>query len=130
MAQLTSQQANELANNYLIMAKTVGDYWYQNFDSLPKPESQKIQDLHLEVLKYANDFFTLSANLVMDDVQLSLSSIGEVTNQMKSTYNTLKDFGKAINIAAAVVTLGESILNKNPKDFASSLGTLFDTLQS
>jgi len=130
MAQLTSQQANELANNFLGMAQTVGDYWYQNFDSLPKQESQKIQDLQLEILKYANELYTLSATLVMDDVQLSLSSIGEVTNLMKNTYNNLKDFGKAINIAAAVVSLGESILNKNPKDIASSLSTLFNTFQS
>ncbi|WP_445915309.1 hypothetical protein, partial [Flavobacterium sp.] len=103
MANLTSQQANELANNFLALAQAIGDYRYQNFDTLSKPQNQKISDLHLSILNYADDLYTLSATLVMDDVQTSLTSIGAVTTQIKATYKTLQNVQKAINVAESVV---------------------------
>uniref|UniRef100_UPI004048E60F hypothetical protein n=2 Tax=Flavobacterium sp. TaxID=239 RepID=UPI004048E60F len=130
MANLTSQQANELANNFLALAQAIGDYRYQNFDTLSKPQNQKISDLHLSILNYADDLYTLSATLVMDDVQTSLTSIGAVTTQIKATYKTLQNVQKAINVAESVVTLGASILSNNPQAIADSIGGLVDTWNS
>ena len=124
MATLTSQQANELANYFLIMAEAVGDYRYQNFDSLSTPENKAIKDSLEFIRKCADDLFTLSATLVLDDIQTSLSTIGEVTNQMKSTYKTLQDVQLAINIAASIVNLGKAILVKNPQQIADATGKL------
>lgn len=126
MATLTSQQANELANYFLAMAEAVGNYRYQNFDSLSIPENKEIKDSLEFIRKCANELFTLSATLVMDDVQTSLSEIAEVTNQMKSTYKTLQDVQKAINMAASIVTLGKAILVKNPQLIADATGKLVD----
>lgn len=130
MAKLTAQQANELANNFLALAQAIGDYRYQNFDNLSKPQNQKIRDLHWSILNYADDLYTLSATLVMDDVQASLASISSVTSQIKATYKTLQNVQKAINVAATVVTLGASILSKNPQAIADSIGGLVDTWNS
>ena len=130
MAKLTSQQANELANYFLAMAQIIGDYRIQNFDALSKEQNQNIEDLFNLILKHADFLFTLSATLVMDDIQTSLSAIGEVTGKMKSTYKTLQDVQKAINIAASVVTLGEAILKKNPKAIAEAIGGLAGVLKA
>jgi hypothetical protein len=130
MAKLTSQQANELANNFLALAQSIGDYRYQNFETLSKPQNQKIRDLHWSILNYADDLYTLSATLVMDDVQTSLTSIGAVTTQIKATYKTLQNVQKAINVATSVVTLGASILSKNPQVIADSIGGLVGTWNS
>jgi len=126
MATLTSQQANELANYFLAMAEAVGDYRYQNFDSLSAQENKEIKDSLEFIRKCANELFTLSATLVLDDAQNSLSAIKEVTNQMKSTYKTLQDVQKAINMAASIVTLGKAILGKNPQQIADATGKLAD----
>jgi len=126
MATLTSQQANELANYFLAMAEAVGDYRYQNFDSLSVPENKEIKDSLNFIRKSADELFTLSATLVMDDVETSLSAIREVTNQMKSTYKTLQDVQNAINIAASIVTLGKAILGKNPQQIGDATGKLVD----
>jgi hypothetical protein len=126
MANLTSQQANELANYFLSMAEDVGDYRYKNFDTLSMSQNKEIKDLLEFIRKCADELFTLSAVLVMDDVQTSLSSIGEVTKQMKGTYKTLQDVQKAINVAAAIVTLGKALLSKNPWQIAESTGNLVE----
>ena len=130
MAQLTSQQVNELANYFLTMAQAIGDYRVNNFDALSKEENQKTADLFDSILKYADDLFTLSAILVMEDVHTSLSSIGDITNKMKSTFKTLQDIQKVINIAASVVTLGEAIVKKNPQAIADAIGGLAGTLKA
>ena len=127
MAKLTAQQANELANNFLGLAQAIGYYRYQNFDTLTKQQNQKIRDLHWSILNYADDLYTLSATLVMDNVQTSLTSIGAVTTKIQSTYKTLQDVQKAINVAASVVTLGGSILSKNPQAIADSIRGLVAT---
>lgn len=126
MATLTSQQTNELANYFLAMAEAVGDYRYQNFDSLSAQENKEIKDSLEFIRKCANELFTLSATLVMDDAQNSLSAIKEVTNQMKSTYKTLQDVQKAINMAASIVTLGKAILEKSPQQIADATVKLAD----
>lgn len=124
MAKLTSQQANELANAFLAIAQVVGDYRYDNFDTLSKQQNQKIRDLHWSILNYSDDLYTLSATLVMDDVQASLATVAEVTGEMKATYKTLKNIQKAIDVAASAVTLGASILSKNPQAIGDAIGGL------
>ena len=115
MGQLTSGQVNELADYFLAMAQALGDYRQQNIDHLLGPNNQEIKELQAAIRKYADDLYTLSASLVLDDVQESLAAIGEITNQIKSTYAELKDVQKAINIASSVINLGKAILEKNPK---------------
>lgn len=126
MGKLTSQQANELANYFLVMAQVVGEFREQNIDHLSKLQNKEIKDLQALLLKFSDDLYSLSATLVIDDVQTALSSIGEVINQMKNTYKSLQDVQKAIDIATSVVTLGEAIMGKNPKAITGAIGKIFD----
>jgi hypothetical protein len=127
MAQLTSQQVNQLADYFLAIVQAVGDYRYRNFDNISKSQNAKLKELQGSIRKYADDLYTLSATLVFDDVQSSLSSIGNVTGKLKSAYKILKDVQKAISIAASFVKLGEAILNKNSKAIVDSLCALEDS---
>jgi len=127
MAKLTAKQANELANNFLALAQSIGDYRYTNYDNLSKIQNQNLRESHRRILDYSDHLFTLSATLVLEDVQTSLTSIGAVTSEIKATYKTLQNVQKAINVAASVVTLGASILSKNPQAIADSIGGLVDT---
>ncbi len=126
MVNLTAQQGNELANNFLALAQAIGDYRYQNFNILTKQQNQKMRDLHWSILNYADDLYTLSASLVMIDVKTSLTLINTITLKIKKTYNTIQNVQKAINVAVSVVTLGASILSKNPLAIADSISGLDD----
>ena len=116
MATLTAQQANELSTHFLTIAEAIGAYRYQHFDNLLKAENQQIKDLHTAILNYADQLYTLSATLVIDDVEAALYTIAAVTTEIKSTYKILQNVQKAINVAAASVTLGEAILSRDPKE--------------
>ena len=113
MAKLTSQQANELANNFLGLAQAIGDFRYNNWFSLSKSENQMLGSLQWSILNSGEDILALSTILVMDDVQASLDKINNITTQIKSNIHALKDIQKGIDIAAAIVTLGASVISRN-----------------
>jgi len=125
MSKLTSEQANELANNFLGLAQAIGDFRYQNWNSLLKNENQKLGNLQSSILNYGEDILAFSTMLVMDEVETSLKRIDQITLQIKSTIHTLKNIQKVINIAAAIVTFGAAILNKDPQSITKALDGIF-----
>ncbi len=114
MSKLSARHLTELGDCFLAIAQSVGNYRMENRILLSKSQNQLIKDLHWSLLNYADDFYTTSAKLVMDEVQESLYRIKQVSTKINTTYQRLKNFQKAIDIAAAAITLGASIFSKNP----------------
>lgn len=114
MPKLTSAQLTILGDQYLAIAQAVGNYRMENRTLLSKSQNQKIKELHWSLLNYADDFFTGSAKLVMDDIKNSLDRVREITVDINKTYRKLQNFQKAIDIAASAVTVAAAIFSKNP----------------
>jgi len=114
MAQLTAQQANDLANQFLALAQAIGDFRYNHWNDLSKAQHHRLASQHWSVLNYGEDILALSTALIMDDVLNSLASIKTITGQIKSSLGTLADIQKGINVAASIVTLGAAIISQSP----------------
>lgn len=121
MPQLTSQQANELANNFLELAQAIGDFRYDHWDTLSVFDNQRLGNWQWAILNYGEDILVLSTTLVMDDVQDSLSQITQVTTEIKSSIKTLQNIQKGIDVAAAMVTLGAAIISKSPQSIVAGV---------
>ena len=130
MGKLTAQQVNELANHFLEMAEALETYREQNFAAISGRHNKEIKDLHHLILQFGDDYYTLSAILVLDDVHSSLTLIRELKIKMQNTFQTLQDVQKAINIAGSVVTLGNAIVNIDLKAIAEALINLKNTISS
>jgi hypothetical protein len=130
MATLTSQQATDLANDFLALARAVGDFRYRNWYALSKEEKQELAALKASIMKSGEDILALSASLVMDDVQTSLDQIKNLTSQIKGTIENLHNIQKGINVAAAIVTLGTAIISRNPRSIIEAINGVADTLNS
>jgi hypothetical protein len=128
MAKLTSQQATGLANNFLGLAKVIGDFRYKNWNKLTKSEKNKLAAFKSQILKSGEDILAISTNLVMDDVQTSLEEINSLSSQIKGTVENLKNIQKGINIAASIVILGSSLISRNPKSIIDAIIGITDTL--
>ncbi|MCX2493099.1 hypothetical protein OQX63_06420 [Pedobacter sp. PF22-3] len=124
MANLTSQQANQIAGIFLTLAQSIGDYRYKNFERLSKSENQQIKELHFKILECSDNLYTLSATLVMNDIKESLASINHISAQINETYKTLESVQKAINIATSIIDLGAAIISKSPQNIADSIKDL------
>jgi hypothetical protein len=126
MAQLTSQQANDLANNFLVLAQSVGDFRINNRSSLTVEDNQKLANWQWSIMNYGEDILAFSTTLVMNDVQTSLTQINDVASKIKGTIQTLQNIQKGINVAAAIVTLGAAIISKNPLTIADAISSVSD----
>lgn len=124
MTKLTSKQVNALANNFLALAQSIGDYRYKNYDSLTENQNKRLRESHKRTLDYSDDLYTLSASLVMNDVATSLKKIALITEKINGIYISLENVQKAINIATSVVTLGASIFSLSPQAVMDSIDTL------
>ena len=129
MRKLTSKQINTLANNFLALAQSLGDYRYKNFDSLTKIQNKKLRESHKRTLDYSDDLYTMSATLVMSDAENLLSKLDTITKKIKKTYKSIEDIQKVIDIATSVVTLGASIFSLNPQAIIDSLGNLKEAVE-
>ena len=127
MAELTATQANALANNFLGLAQAIGDFRYDNWNELSQPQNQQLSNLQWSILNYGEDILALSTTLVMDDVQTSLDKINNITVEIKTTIHQLKNIQKAINVAAAIVTLGGAVISKSPSAIGSALQGMIDS---
>ena len=114
MATLTSKQLTQLGDSYLAFAQAVGNYRMQHRAGMTKQQNEKISALHHELLDQADQFYTSSAKFIMDDVKVSLEKIKDITSHINESYSKLKKIQKAIDIAAAAVNLGGSLLSKDP----------------
>ena len=130
MAKLTSKQVNELANNFLALAQSIGDYRYKNYDSLTEAQNKDLRELHRRILDYSDDLYTISASLVMDDIDNSLTVLDSITKKIRKSYKSLENVQKAINIASNVVTLGASIFSLNPQAIVDSMGNLKKSIEA
>jgi hypothetical protein len=126
MAKLTAQQANILANNFLGLAQAIGDYRYENWATLSKGDNQKLGTLQRAILNYGEDVLALSTVLVMNDVADSLNRVNDITAQIKSTIQKLKNIQKVINVATAIVSFGAAIISKDPQTISTTLDGVFD----
>ncbi|MDO7137148.1 hypothetical protein [Algibacter lectus] len=124
MAKLTSKQVNELANYFLALAQSMGDYRILNFDNLTKLQNKKLRETHRKTLEYSDDLFTMSATFVLDDVTASLETLDAITKKINKSYKGLQDVQKAIDISTHVVTLGASIFTFNTLAIIDSLDNL------
>jgi len=124
MAQLTAQQANDLANQFLALAQAIGDFRYNHWSELSKAQHQRLASQHWSVLNYGEDILALSTALIMDDVSSSLASIKTITGQIKSSLGTLHDIQKGIGITTVIVMLGAAIISQSPIAIAGAIEEL------
>lgn len=127
MAQLTSQQSNDLANQFLALAQAIGDFRYNHWNDLSKAQHHRLASQHWSVLNYGEDILSLSTALIMDDVSGSLASIKMITGQIKSSLGTLADIQKGINVVASLMTLGAAIISKSPIAIGEAIQDLAQT---
>jgi hypothetical protein len=127
---LTAKQANDLGKDFLALAQAIGDFRYDNWNTLSKEDNQRLSDFQWSILNYGEDILALSVILVMDDVEASLTKINTISSKIKGTIQVLKNIQKGIDVAAAIVTLGAAIISKSPKVIADSIDGLVKSWDS
>lgn len=121
MENLTSEQAKRLADDFLKMANALGNYRYENFETLTTQENSRLKELHSETLSHTTELYTQAAVLVMDDVEDSIEKIESITADTNLLYKKLIKVQIVIDRATEVLTLASSIISLDVMGISSSI---------
>ena len=130
MANLSAQEANKLASNFLGLAQSIGDFRFNNWDNLTNNENQRLGNLQWSILNYGEDILALSTQLVIEDSKQSLEDINNISAEIKATINTIQKIQKGINVATSIVVLGGAIISKNPQAIVDALKGVVESFSS
>ena len=119
-------ETSNIANLYTDWAAAILNYRKINFDSLTDFTRKNLLESAMTLLDEADEQNTSDATELSEDVQMALDRTVEVTVEIKKTYNTLANIEKGIAVATAVVTLGQTILKRDPSDINNALNDLLD----
>jgi hypothetical protein len=128
MPKLTSTQAFDLAQSFHSLAVQIGNYRFDNFDDLTRPQRKQLEDLEFDVLNDSTKFNALSIDLSLNDLEDTLSQIDDATIKMQNAIKSIKRVERVINIGTAAVTLGAAIVSMNPGAIASAISGVIDAV--
>lgn len=112
---LTADQARNLARSYFNIAQALGEYRFDNFDTLSAAKRKQIEDLERTLLNSSTTFTAIAITVSLDDLEPVLARVTEVTAQMQTAIDQLQKVDKVIKIATAAVQLAGAVLSGNPE---------------
>lgn len=121
MSTLTATQATELGDQFSKMGDAIRDFYLGNFDSLSQEARNTLSNQMMEMWSMSSNMYTLSAVLVLDDLDASLQQIRGIEAEIGTTLKNLANVQKAIDITGAAVALAAALLSKDPKAIGTSI---------
>lgn len=126
-SELTASQITELARQFEKTAQIIHTYREENFTDFSLQENDELRELHYQILNAADELYTTSARIVVQDVSSALTEIKEITEDIKDSFEHIRNIQKVLNVAAAVATLVSSLLTKDPQTIAEAISNLVST---
>ena len=130
MANLTSEQAKELSDNFYFLSVAIGDFRYENWDNLSIEDNKKLSEIQNMLLQTGEDILAFSTTLIMNEVEESLQKINFITSDIQGTIKNLQNIQKGLNTAAALLILGVAIVNRDTEGIEGSIKNIFETWNS
>lgn len=124
-----TKQAFELSDYFHELGNALGEYIQANKAILADDERNELFDNQVVLLQMSGKINMMGVTLVFEDVQESLTQLNTITAAVKKTVRKVLAVQDAINVAAALVSIGTAIISKNPQLITKSAGKLGDTLK-
>ena len=130
MTKLSKQDAIALAKLFKEAALALGNFQLDNWESLSKSERRDLTDEEYSLLDHSQNLVTYAVGVMLDDAQTSLEEIKQATAKANQAIQSVKNVKKAIEVAAALVTVGAAIHAGNPGGIASAVANVARAIKS
>ena len=120
MPKLTAIQLTQIAENLVSIARMLGDYIIRHQLSV----KGRLGKLHAAILEEASKLYQLSALEVGKEVQLSVETLDELTNELQETFQDLNDLKLMINLATSVLSISTAMAGGDLKGFVQAVKDL------
>jgi hypothetical protein len=129
MENVTSEQAAELAKNFLGLAQSIGNYRFANWKKLSRAENQELSDKQWSILNAGEDMLALSTSLLINEANDTIKQIKTITSDIDKTIVSIKKVQKVIDIGAAVIQLAAVIIGKQPLAIPAAISDLVKAIK-
>ena len=128
---LDSQQAFEIAKNFHVLAVTIGNYRFDNWNQLSPAQRKSLEDFEWTLSNYSSDFNYKSISLLANskETKTAIANIKDATQKMKNAITNLTKVGEVIGIATAAFTLGGAIISGDFQAIAKAVAGVVTTVQ-
>jgi hypothetical protein len=106
---INAEEARDLARSFREFSKSLGDYRFDNWDSLTKAERQEIENMEWTSLNYSSDFTTTAVGLTLDNVDVSVGKLVKATNKARQVVAKIEATKRVIAIGSAALQLAAAI---------------------
>lgn len=113
MAKLTVDEARDLARLYYELATALGEFRFDNWDSMSQAQRTELESLEWSLLTQSSDMTTRAIDLATDDMRASLKEISRATKNLTRAVKRVSAVKNALNIATKALTLGSAIFTGN-----------------
>lgn len=122
MAKISAEDARELARSYYDLAVQLGNYRFDNWDSLSGPQRNQLESLEWTLLTQSSDITTRAISLATSDMKSSLKEISRATRNLTRASRRISDVKKTIKLATKAIDLGAAIFTGNAEAIAKAVG--------
>ena len=125
-----TQEVFLLSDYFHDMANAIGDYIEKNRSRFSNDERNDLYDKQVSLLQFSGEINMLGSSMIFDDVQNSISQLGDITKAVKKAVKKALAVQDVINLASSVVRLATAVISKNPKEIASNTIDALKALKS
>ncbi|RYY30501.1 MAG: hypothetical protein EOO04_04625 [Chitinophagaceae bacterium] len=129
MSNLTSNQAAELAKNFLVLAQSIGNYRFSNWKKLTPEENKELSDQQWSILEAGENILAESTALLINEAASSIKKIQEVTVEIDNTILKIRKVQQVIDISAAIIALAAVIIGKQPLAIPGAINNLIKAVK-
>lgn len=130
--ELTQAQAQQLADEYLELAKAIRKYRDENFNTLSEEERKRLRNFINQMLNEATDFTQRSIVLLLSSAETkeAVGNIVKTTKNLKAAIKTLEGINKILKVAAAAIDLAIAVASGNPVSIVKAIEEAISTANS
>ena len=130
MAQLSADNARQLAADFHDLAVAVGNYRFDNWEQLSPTQLSRLESLQWTLLNYSSDFSSQAIAITLTDLDNTLNNIKDATGKAEKAIGQIRSVDKIFRIATAATVLGAAIASGNPVGIADAVKATYNAASS
>jgi len=115
-----AEQVFIISDYFNQLANLLGNYIDVNKGNLSDDQRNLLYDSQIDLSRFAGTINMLGVELVFEDLQDTLEKIGEITDRIDKAVKKALAVQHAIDIATALVSIGNAIIAKDPKSIVTN----------
>ncbi len=112
---LTAQDAHQLAREYHELARRVGDYRFDHYETLTPRKRKDLEDLQWDLLTYSTIMDSTASGILLDEAEGGLDAVLRATRKATTAIKKIDDVRNVLKVGVKLSELAGAFISRDPK---------------